>query len=586
MGPRPLSVFTLTILMLCALPPAAAGEEPGLVWSTLLGGSDNDKANAMAVDDSGNVYLVGSTRSIEFPATEGALDTVYNNKTDAFVARIDAGGRGLGYATYLGGNGGDRGYDIAVDAAGSAYVTGFTYSGNFPATAGAFDTEHNSPGGIYQDVFAARLNPNGGSLLFSTYLGGSLGEGGYALSLCQDGGLIVAGDTQSSDFPVTPEAYDTTYHGIKDIFVARLNASGSALEFATFVGGTSVENFETFVMDDAGGVYVVGETQSSDFPTTEGAFDRSYNQNADAFVFKLNAAGDSLEYGSYVGAGQWDRGNGIAVDDSGGLYLTGYTASSGFPHTLESYDPSYNDRRDAYVVKLDIVHNLLVYGTFLGGADDDRGLGIALDDAGRVIVAGRTASDDFPATPGACDVTYNGKTDIFVARFSAAGDVLQYATFLGGQEDDYGNDLALQEGGIIYLAGSTASEDFPVSTGAFDPDHSGLEDIFALKLQLDPTPVVLEAPSRARPERYVLRQNYPNPFNPITTIEYALRRDEQVALRIYDVRGGLVATLADGHRPAGHHAVRWNAADQASGVYFCVLQAGDIRQARKMVLLK
>ena len=283
------------VLLLCILHAGVPGAEPGIAWSTFLGGEDNDKANAMAVDDSGNVYLIGSTRSLEFPATPGAFDTSYGDKTDAFVARIDAGGGGLAYATYLGGSGGDRGYDIDVDASGSAYVTGFTYSGNFPVTAGAFDTEHNSPGGLYQDVFVSRLNPNGGALIYSTFIGGSQGEGGYALSLCQDGSVIVAGDTQSPDFPITPQAYDTTHGGSKDVFVARLDASGSALEFATFAGGSSVENFETIVQDDAGGIYVVGETQSDDLPTTGNAFDNTYNLNADAFVFKLSAAGDSLE---------------------------------------------------------------------------------------------------------------------------------------------------------------------------------------------------------------------------------------------------------------------------------------------------
>ncbi len=583
---RTSSFILPVILLLCLLPAGVPGAEPGIAWSTFLGGEDNDKANAIAVDDSGNVYLIGSTRSLEFPATPEAFDTSYGDKTDAFVARIDAGGGGLAYATYLGGSGGDRGYDIDVDASGSAYVTGFTYSAYFPITAGAFDTEHNSPGGLYQDVFVSRLSPNGDALIYSTFIGGSQGEGGYALSLCQDGSVVVAGDTQSPDFPVTPQAYDTTHQGSKDVFVARLDASGSALEFATFAGGSSVENFETIIQDDAGGIYVVGETQSDDLPTTGNAFDNTYNLNTDAFVFKLSAAGDSLEYGSYVGANQWDRGTGIAVDGSGCLYLTGYTSSSGFPHTYESYDPSYNDRRDAFVVKIDMVQNTLLYGTFLGGGGDDRGLGIVLDDLGYVTVVGRTASEDFPITPGAHDESHNGGIDIFVARLDPAGAVLQYATFIGGGEDEYNNDMALGERDVIYLAGSTSSADFPITPGAIDTDHNGLEDIYALRLELHPTPVGAESSPGVRPRSYTLKQNYPNPFNSSTTIEYALRQDADITVRIYDVRGALVTTLAEGHRPAGTHTMRWNAADLASGVYFCVLQAGDLRQVCKMVLLK
>jgi hypothetical protein len=574
------------IVMLTVLPAAARTAEPGLVWSSFLGGGENDKANAMAVDHEGNIFLVGSTRSLEFPATAEAFDTSYGDKTDAFVARIDAGGGGLAYATYLGGNGGDRGYAIDVDSSGSACVTGFTYSGNFPVTAGAFDTEHNSPGGVYQDIFIARLQPNGSALLYSTFLGGSLGEGGYALILCADGSLIVAGDTQSEDFPVTPEAYDTTHHGIKDVFVARLAAGGGALEYATFAGGSLVENFETIVRDDAGSIYIVGETKSDDLPTTEGAFDRTYNQDADAFVLKLNASGDSLEYGSYIGSSLWDRGTGVAVDESGCLYLTGYTTSTGFPHTFEAYDPTHNGRRDAFVVKIDIVQNQLIYGTFLGGDDDDRGLDIEVDDLGYAIVTGRTASEEFPTTPGAYDESHNGDTDAFVVRLGPSGDLLQYGTFLGGAGDEYGNDLVYAGADVIYLAGTTTSEDFPVTAGAVDPDHNGLEDVFALEFQLLPTPVREEIDPGVRPRIFTLQQNYPNPFNPSTTIEFTLPRDERVELRIYDIRGALVATLADGRRPAGVHRVRWNAADRASGVYFCVLQAGGLRRMRKMVLLK
>lgn len=586
MSTRSVLLFLLIVLKLAILQVSSLRAEPGIIWSTFLGGSDNDQGNAMAVDDSGNVYLIGSTRSLEFPATTGALDTIYNNKTDAFVARIDANGEGLGYATYLGGYGGDRGYDIVVDDSGSAYVTGFTYSDNFPVTVGAFDTEHNSPGGSYQDVFISRLNPDGSLLLYSTYMGGSRGEGGYALSLCQDGSLIVAGSTQSPDFPVTPEAYDTLFQGDRDVFVARLQALGSALEFSTFVGGNAIEYFEAMTVDDAGRIYVVGETKSDDFPTTTGAFDLTYNQNSDAFVFKLSAAGDSLEYGSYIGSNQWDRGTGVAVDTGGCLYLTGYTASTGFPRTFESYDPSHNGQRDAFVVKIDIVQNQLMYGTFLGGAGDDRGQDILLQESGRVIVMGRTDSEDFPTTLGAYDETHNGETDIFVVQLSPAGDILQCATFIGGGFTEYGNDAALGGGDVIYVTGSTSSSDFPVSTGAFDPEYSGLEDIFALKLELNPSTKVQEIFTEIRPRRCVLRQNYPNPFNPSTTIEYILQRDQYITIAVYDVRGALVTTLLDGYQPAGVHTVRWNAADQASGMYFCMLQVDDVRQVRKMVLLK
>jgi hypothetical protein len=567
-------------------PTQVISNESDLAWSTFLGSSDSEGGNGIAVDASGNVYVIGSTRSSEFPATSGAFDTTYGDKTDAFVLKVHHSGSSLDYSTYLGGSGGDRGFGIAVDDSACAWVTGFTYSANFPVTAGAYNTEHNSPGGLHNDIFVTRLDSTGGALLYSTFLGGNRGDGGYALALADDGSVYITGDTRSLDFPVTPEAYDTSYNGNIDVFVAKVSSSGGELDYATFLGGSSIEYSEGIALDESGGAHLTGETQSSDFPATGGAFDESYNGGHDAFMAKIDPSGSLLEYSTFIGSSLWDRATGLALGPSGCVYLTGYTNSSGFPHTWEAYDPSHNGGRDAFLVKLDISGGGLIYATFLGGGQDDRGSGVALDDSGCAYLIGRTTSEEFPSSDGAFDTTHNGEVDVFVAKISSAGDQLLYATFLGGESYEYGNGLALGEGDEVFVTGLTNSSDFPSTAQAYDPTHNGWDDVFVTRLALNATSVATSLPQVILPGEYVLRQNYPNPFNPETSIGYFLSEDEHVTLRAYDVRGALVATLVDGHQTAGDHVVTWSPSGLASGVYFCVFTAGDVRAVRKMVLLK
>jgi hypothetical protein len=189
-----------------------------------------------------------------------------------------------------------------------------------------------------------------------------------------------------------------------------------------------------------------------------------------------------------------------------------------------------------------------------------------VDDSGCAYVSGRTISSNFPTTPGAFDTTPNGNVDVFVTKVSAAGDLLLYSTFLGGGDQEYGEGLTLGQDHAVYVGGLTRSEDFPVISGAIDPVHNGWEDIFVSRLQLSATPVIWGTVSAPLPRKSVLVHNYPNPFNPVTTIEFVLPDDGHVSMKVYDVRGALVADLVDGHRLAGSHQVRWDAADCASGM--------------------
>jgi hypothetical protein len=407
-----------------------------LVYSTFLGGSRDfggggsgqagsgeDEGLGIAVDAAGNAYVTGLTESRDFPTTPGAFDTTDNGFRDAFVTKLNATGTALVYSTFLGGSDGEEGRGIAVDTAGSAYVTGVTASADFPTTPGAFATTLN--GG--SDAFVTKLNAAGTALVYSTFLGGSGSEGVIGF-IAQSGGIAVdaagnayvTGTTPSADFPTTPGAFDTTFNGLLDAFVTKLNAAGSALVYSTFLGGSSQEDGVGIAVDAAGNAYVTGNTASVDFPTTPGAFDTTFNGGSDAFVTKLNAAGTALVYSTFLGGSGAEGvlGGSIAVDSAGNAYVTGFTSSADFPTTPGAFGTTLNGAGDAFVTKLDATGTALVYSIFLGGSGLEEGGAIALDPAGNAYVTGLTSSADFPTTPGAFDTTYNGAVDAFVTKLA------------------------------------------------------------------------------------------------------------------------------------------------------------------------
>jgi len=387
----------------------------GLVYATYLGGGDFEDGRGIAVDVSGNAYVAGTTTSSDFPATPGANDTTLNAGLDAFVAKLNATGTGLAYATYLGGGSFDEGYSIAIDVSGSAYVTGRTRSTDFPATPGAFDTTFNGLPGNW-DGFVAKLDAAGSVFTYVTYLGGDADDHFFGIAADASGNAFVTGDTHSADFPATLGAYDTTLNGTQDAFVAKLNATGSGLSYATYLGGGDDEYAYSIAADASGSAFVTGTMFSSDFPTTPGAYDPTFNGIYDAFVTKLNASGNGLDYSTHLGGGGDDVGYGIAVDTSGTAFVTGTTSSGDFPATAGAYDTVLGGTYDAFVAKLDATGGALPYATFLGGGVDDVDWGIAIDASGMAYVTGRTSSTDFPATPGAYDTITNGNYDTFVAK--------------------------------------------------------------------------------------------------------------------------------------------------------------------------
>jgi hypothetical protein len=393
-----------------------------LVYSTYVGGSNQDAGLGIAVDRAGNAYVIGSTFSTDFPVTPGAFQMTSGGGQDAFVTELDPSGSALVYSTYLGGGSFDSGYGIAVDAAGNAYVVGTTGSTNFPVTPGAFQTTCRNPNSC-EDAFVTEINPSGSALIYSTYLGGSENTEGAGIALDGKGNAYVIGFTESIDFPVTPNAFQTTYGGYGDAFVAKLNPSGSALVYSTYLGGSGYDQGYSLAVDSAGNAYVTGSTSSTNFPVTPGAFQTTCNDDkrcakyGDAFVAKLNPVGSALIYSSYLGGGYDDWGTGIVVDSEGNAYATGVTSSKNFPTTPGAFQTKccHTRQENAFLTKINPTGSALVYSTYLGGSENTTGSGIAVDSAGNAYITGYTEAG-FPTTPDAFQTTWGGVTDAFVTK--------------------------------------------------------------------------------------------------------------------------------------------------------------------------
>jgi hypothetical protein len=462
--------------------------DPSLAYSTYLGGSGEDRpngSNSIAVDSSGNVYVVGITDSSNFPTTAGALQTTNAGGYDAFVSKLNSSGSALIYSTYLGGSGDDYGNSIAVDSSNNAYVIGFTNSSNFPTTAGAFQT---SNGGGSNNAFVSKLNSSGSALIYSTYLGGSGDDVGTAIAVDSSGNAYVAGATDSSNFPITAGAFQTTLAGAYNAFVSKLNRGGSALVYSTFLGGNVQDYGEGIAVDSSGNAYVTGYTESSNFPTTAGALQTTYGGGfADVFVTKLNSSGSTLDYSTYLGGSGNDNGNGIAVDSSGNAYVVGITDSSNFPTTAGAFQTTNAGGYDAFVSKLNSSGSALIYSTYLGGSGNDNGQGIGLDSSGDAYVSGGTSSTDFPTTAGAFQTTLAGSQNAFVSKLNGSGSALTYSAYLGGSGNDDGLGIAVDSAGNAYVFGLTDSSNFPTTPGAFQTTFGGgAFDAFVTKIALGP----------------------------------------------------------------------------------------------------
>jgi len=317
-------------------------------------------------------------------------------------------------------------------------------------------------------------------LNYSTFLGGSGGDVGEGIAVDASGNAYVTGATASLNFP-TSSPFQKTIGGGADVFVAKLNATGSALTYSTYLGGVGDDLGNAIAIDASGNAYVTGSTLSADFPTTTGAFQTKYGGSGDAFVAVLNPSGAALVYSSYLGGSGSDFGQGLAVDSSGNAYITGSTDSADFP-TAKPLQSANGGASDAFVAKVNSSGSTLVYSTYLGGSAADTGQAIAVDGSGDAYVAGATASANFPVASPLQPSNGGGSQDAFVSKLSADGSTLVYSTYLGGSGTDRAFGIALDSAANVYVVGDTTSANFPTTSGVVQAGNNGSSDAFASKL--------------------------------------------------------------------------------------------------------
>lgn len=499
--------------------------DPTLAYSTYFGGSGRDEAFGVATDSAGNAYVSGTTASTDLRTTKNAYDTAGNGGSNAFVAKLNPAGNSLIYCTYLGGNGDDIAKHVAVFEDQStllsyAYVAGTTTSPDFPTTNQAAqpddpDAVYNSHGKLLYnapDAFLTKLNPTGGFLLYSSYLGGDNEDDAKGLALDGIGVAYVAGDTTSDDFPTTAGAFSGTLqqsgNSQRDVFVAEVDPfqSGAAsLLYASYFGGSGEDFGQSIAVDAFGSAYVTGQTASLDLPVSPAAYQQQGDVNGIAYVAKFDPTQEgsfSLAYSTYLGSpgdSLTEAGNGIAVDGDGSAYVTGVTNSPNFPVTGDAYqdhlvrDAQSALTQDAFLAKLTPDATDLLYSTFLGGSRNDVATAVSLDSSGNAYVTGATNSLNFPVknfTDSGINNTGSGKTDLFVFEIDTTQSQaasLVFSTFVGSPDGEVPHDVAVDASGNVYVAGFTDGARFPTTAKSFDRTYGGKGDAFILKL----TPLTL-----------------------------------------------------------------------------------------------
>ncbi|MEM9821025.1 MAG: SBBP repeat-containing protein [Bacteroidota bacterium] len=478
-------------------------------------------------------YLLNKTTKNTYSFSVEAYDPNYELIIDPLLA-----------STFIGDGGNDWGNAIAVDEAGHVFITGYTWSDNFPSTAGTYSEGFNGVKEAYvskfsndlstllastflggsswenglsiiveaggeviisgatgsanfpiagtaydntynggsNDVFVCKLSNDLSTLVVSTFIGGGDDDYGYDLALDQVGNIFVTGRTESTDYP-TPGGFDVTFNGgFEDVFVSKLNNDLSALLASTFIGGSTDEGADAIATDLAGNVFIAGFTYSNDFPTAGVPIDSTHNGSGDIFVAKFNNSLSILNSATFIGGSNFEESHAIAIDAAQNLFIAGYTGSPEYPATESVFDTTFNGNHDAVITKINNDLSKILASTFLGGAEDDDCYGLVIERAESVFITGISFSTDYPIAGNATDATHNGERDIFVSRLSFDLSTLVESTYLGGIDNDWALDLTIDNSGSVFIGGGTYSEDFPMQGPSYDDSHNGREDAIIAKI--------------------------------------------------------------------------------------------------------
>jgi hypothetical protein len=441
--------------------------DPFINVSGYFGGSSEDNINAIGVDALNNIVTAGWTSSNNLPASNGAQSR-YGGSVDAFVASFLPNGGGLNYCTYLGGSGDDQALGLAIDSARNVYITGWTSSMNFPL-ASAFQIHL----GGTRDAFVTKLNAAGNALIFSTYLGGSGVDAGYAIALSPStstnaptNSVVVAGDTTSTNLAVTTGVFQPKSGGSQDAFVAMLSPGGNALTFLTYLGGRGIDHASSVKLGSGGAIFLAGSTWSNNFPVVK-AYQPTSGGSQDGFVMKMNPLGTSLLWSTYLGGsggsvGAPEEVNSLCIDQVGNVVVAGTTSSGNFPVTAGALQTALAGQTDGFITRFTNSVGALLQSTLLGGALSDGINALALDFYGNPYVTGFTSSQDFPVQNPIQNANA-GTMDAFVVKLNTTLSSVIFGTYLGGSGSDQGNAIAVDAETSMVVAGQTGSGDFPVT---------------------------------------------------------------------------------------------------------------------------
>ena len=506
------------------------------IWATYYGGSDNDYGSGICTDNLGDSFVMGYTYSTNFPVqilTGAYNQTTHTDSADIFILKFNNSGARI-WATYYGGGGEDYSSYICMDTSGNLYLTGSTSSTNFPLQnpGGGAYFQGTYGGGLYSgDAYILKFDYNC-SRLWATYYGGDNEEVGSSICTDNAGNIYVTGSTASFDFPTLTltGAYNQTYGGVYDAFILKFNNSGTRL-WATYYGGNMPDFGYSIITDHNNNILISGGTGSTNFPLQNpggGAyFQGTYGGGflfGDAFILKFNSNG-VRQWATYYGGDTTDVGTGICTDNSGNVYVIGWTNSTNFPiQTLDSV--AYNQ------------------------------------------------------------TTIGGGSDAIILKFSDNCERI-WATYYGGSGDDLGITTCTDNSDYLYVSGATNSTNFPIQIldSAYNDTTYGGGPYDAFILKFSPTPIGIKNISYEIPEKYSLHQNYPNPFNPTTNIRFEIPRTSLVKLIVYDILGKEITTLVNEKLSAGSYEVSWDGSGYPSGVYFYKLITDEFSSVKKMILL-
>jgi hypothetical protein len=586
------------------------------LWSTYLGGMSTELSYAVIIDQFGNAVISGVTVSQDFPTTSGAFcETIHQGATwwqDIFVTKLSSDGSDIIWSTYIGGYERDWANASSIDTSGNVIITGKTDSPDFPVTPGAYNTTYR--GG---DMYLTKLANNGSAIIWSTFITSGVGND---IVLDSSGNIVVAGTTTYSGYPVTGNAYDTTFNGAYDAVVSMISDTGSEVLWSTFLGGIDWDWASAIRRDEAGDLIIAGLTASDDYPTTAGAYMENFaGGGRDLFVSKIGNDGEQLVWSTYLGGsgaeGQIDVQSGpkMDLDNRDNAIITCQTYSNNFPVTLNGYDMTYNGSWDAVVSIMDDSDGRLLQGSYLGSSSSDIGMDVLYD--GRdIYITGYTrsltAGEDFPVTQGAYDDSYNGNGDVFLVKMSStvtpvylnyymaerSGNVVVIKWTVSYEIEHLGFEVWRQAGNTEI---EKVSDEIVAGLGGHEyvDMHPPIEetDYWLKEIGTNGSiqwfgPMKVAAVGDDR-ERAGIREAAPNPCNPVATIKIEVPSPQRLSVSIYDLAGNFITGLADGIIDRGLRSVTWNGTDSLgravpSGTYIVRLEADGNVESRKIVLVR